>query len=168
MKTSVHLDCKSVVPLFSLWYWIVGVWRTLYNYGLVITNSASDFSFDFAPHRLLHHPRLYKYVHKTHHEWTAPTGITALYCHPLEHFIANAGPLGLGPLIMGSHVSIACLWIVVAVVNTTISHSGYHLPFLPSSEAHDFHHLKSVHVLDYNMYCIFVQSHGLYWLCSPL
>ena len=30
----------------------------------------------------------------------------------------------------------------VALVSTTISHSGYHLPLLPSPEFHDFHHLK--------------------------
>ena len=28
------------------------------------------------------------------------------------------------------------------VINTLIEHSGYHLPFLQSSEYHDFHHLK--------------------------
>ncbi len=32
------------------------------------------------------------------------------------------------------------LWISTAVFSTLISHSGYHLPFLPSSEAHDYHH----------------------------
>lgn len=31
---------------------------------------------------------------------------------------------------------------LLAIFSTTISHSGYHLPFLPSPEAHDFHHLK--------------------------
>ena len=30
----------------------------------------------------------------------------------------------------------------VALVSTTISHSGYHLPLLPAPEFHDFHHLK--------------------------
>ncbi len=77
-----------------------------------------------------------------HHEWTAPTGIAALYCHPVEYFVSNMGPMGLGPIIMGSHMSISMLWFVMGVLNSAITHSGYHLPFCPSPEAHDFHHLK--------------------------
>lgn len=92
--------------------------------------------------RLLHHPMLYKHFHKIHHEWTAPTGITAIYAHPVEHIISNLLPVFLGPMIMGSHLAIAWLWVIVAILSTTISHSGYHFPFLPSPEAHDYHHLK--------------------------
>ena len=33
-------------------------------------------------------------------------------------------------------------WYSCLVVNTLISHSGYHLPLLASSEFHDYHHLK--------------------------
>lgn len=93
-------------------------------------------------HRLVHHPRIYKHVHKIHHEWTAPIGIIALYAHPFEHLFSNLAPPGLGPVLMGSHLSTTWLWYALALVSTTISHSGYHFPFLPSPEAHDFHHLK--------------------------
>ncbi len=46
--------------------------------------------------RLLHHPRLYKYVHKKHHEWTAPIGWVAVYAHPVEHIISNMLPPVMG------------------------------------------------------------------------
>ena len=42
---------------------------------------------------------------------------------------------------MGSHLLTAWTWYVLALLGTVISHSGYHLPLLPSPEFHDYHHL---------------------------
>lgn len=92
--------------------------------------------------RLLHHPRIYKYIHKIHHEWTAPISITAIYAHPIEHLISNVFPVLMGPLVMGSHVATCWLWFALAISTTLVSHCGYHLPLLPSPEAHDYHHQK--------------------------
>lgn len=57
--------------------------------------------------------------------------------------LSNMMPAVAGPMILGSHVTTTSLWYSLALISTTISHCGYHLPFLPSPEFHDFHHLKS-------------------------
>ena len=90
----------------------------------------------------MHHPTLYKRIHKMHHEWTAPIGVISVYCHPVEHILSNLVPLFVGPALCGCHMFTTMVWVVVALLTTTISHSGYHFPLLPSPEAHDYHHLK--------------------------
>jgi len=108
---------------------------------LAVFSLVEEFCFYYS-HRLLHHPRIYKYVHKMHHEWTASIGIIGIYCHPLEHVLSNLFPVVFGPILMGSHLATTWLFFAIALFSTTVAHSGYHFPFLPSPEAHDFHHLK--------------------------
>src|SRR6218665_2532510 len=97
-------------------------------------------------HRLLHYGIFYKLIHKVHHYWQAPIAISAIYCHPLEHFAANLVPVLLGPLIMGSHRSIIAVWLVIVHWITLNDHSGYHFPLAPSPEFHDYHHMMYVSI----------------------
>lgn len=65
--------------------------------------------------------------------------------HLLESFllqVSNMLPVMVGPLAMGSHLSSITVWLSMALIITTLTHCGYHLPFLPSPEFHDYHHLK--------------------------
>jgi sterol desaturase/sphingolipid hydroxylase (fatty acid hydroxylase superfamily) len=52
---------------------------------LVVMSFIYEFYFYYS-HRLLHHRSLYKYVHKVHHEFTAPFSITAMHCHWIGEF----------------------------------------------------------------------------------
>ncbi|KAG0724909.1 Fatty acid hydroxylase domain-containing protein 2 [Chionoecetes opilio] len=93
-------------------------------------------------HRLCHHRLLYKHIHKLHHEWQSPIAITAAYAHPLEHLFVNMAPIMVGPLLLGSHPAVVWVWVFLATLSVLLTHSGYHLPLLPSPQFHDFHHLK--------------------------
>uniref|UniRef100_UPI00358F9596 fatty acid hydroxylase domain-containing protein 2 isoform X2 n=1 Tax=Myxine glutinosa TaxID=7769 RepID=UPI00358F9596 len=124
------IPCGPTLPTF---HWV------LFEVGIHIMLEELLFYYS---HRLLHHPAIYRHIHKKHHEWTAPIGITSLYAHPLEHIMSNMIPPLIGPILLGSHLASTMLWFCMALLSTSIAHSGYHFPLLPSPEAHDFHHLK--------------------------
>merc|ERR1739845_282116 len=48
-----------------------------------------DFVFYWS-HRLLHHPKLYPYIHKVHHESKSTTSLSSVATHPLEYFLGNS------------------------------------------------------------------------------
>lgn len=141
--SALRISCALPLPSFTKVLW-----------DLAVCVVAVEILFYYM-HRLFHHPKLYKLVHKIHHEWLAPVGVASIYCHPLEHAAVNLLPVLAGPILAGSHLSVAWLWFCLVVMSTTINHSGYHFPFLPSAESHDYHHAKFnqcygvVGVLDY-------------------
>ncbi|CRK91231.1 CLUMA_CG004912, isoform A [Clunio marinus] len=110
-------------------------------FDIIVCIFVEEFGFYYS-HRLMHSKRIYKHIHKQHHLWQSPVAVTAIYAHPIEHIFSNMLPPFLGVLICGSHITTAWLWFSMALLSTLNAHSGYHFPFFPSPEAHDFHHLK--------------------------
>ncbi|XP_058062546.1 fatty acid hydroxylase domain-containing protein 2-like [Anopheles bellator] len=93
-------------------------------------------------HRMFHSRHFYQSFHKQHHEWRAPVALSAMYAHPLETLLNSLPPILLGPGIMRSHLFTTVVWMTFVTWDSLGDHSGYHLPFLGSSEAHDYHHLN--------------------------
>ncbi|XP_041777328.1 fatty acid hydroxylase domain-containing protein 2-like [Anopheles merus] len=142
--------CTGLPLLFLMYYLLPGQTRdtirqlptfvtVVWQLGVCILIEEVMFYYS---HRLLHDGRIYRYIHKRHHEWTAPIAITAMYAHPVENVLSNLLPIAVGVWTTGCHISVAWLWFTLAISNTLHVHSGYHLPLLPSPEQHDYHHLK--------------------------
>jgi len=97
-------------------------------------------------HRALHIPVLYKAIHKVHHTFSTPFGLTASYAHWSEILILGI-PTFLGAAILRSHYFTFFCFIIFRQMDAVMTHSGYDLPhpfdFLPffgGTVPHDFHH----------------------------
>jgi len=98
-------------------------------------------------HRFLHWKKIYKYIHKVHHEHQSPFGIAAEYAHPLETVFLGIGTV-LGPFLFAKHLASLWVWLAFRLWETIEDHSGYDVPFNPTNLIpfwggpvhHDFHH----------------------------
>ncbi|KAL5010100.1 hypothetical protein ScPMuIL_012405 [Solemya velum] len=109
-------------------------------------------AWHFWLHWALHDKRIYKHIHKLHHNYPAPFGMVAEYAHPLETIVLGFG-FFFGILIFTNHFILMWAWVVIRLVETIDVHSGYDFPYLnplhlipfyAGARFHDFHHKNFV------------------------
>jgi len=110
-----------------------------------------DFYF-YWMHRIMHHPKLYRYIHKVHHTSTNPSPWTAYAFHPLEAII-EAGIITLIAFTIPAHRSAIAIFFIFQIIYNVYGHTGYELwpknfhktwigRFVNTSVAHNMHHKK--------------------------
>ncbi|KAI1202571.1 hypothetical protein F5X97DRAFT_214044 [Nemania serpens] len=94
-------------------------------------------------HRGLHHPLVYKHLHKPHHKWIMPTPFASHAFHPIDGF-SQSFPYHLYPILfpLNKYASVA-LFIFVNFW-TIMIHDGEYVadsPVLNGAACHTMHHL---------------------------
>lgn len=125
-----------------------------YGWGWIIASAALvlflDDTFFYWSHRAMHHPKLYRFFHKVHHESTDPSPLTSFAFHPSEAVIEQLMHFVL-PFVMPLHFGVVLFWQLFSMLNNVLAHLGYELypanwvklPFLKyktASTHHNMHH----------------------------
>jgi len=94
-------------------------------------------------HRGLHHPRVYKTLHKAHHKWIMPTPFASHAFHPLDGF-AQSTPYHLFPFLFPLNKVAYVLLFMFINVWTIFIHDGEYVsnsPIINGAACHTMHHL---------------------------
>lgn len=106
---------------------------------LILTYLVADCWF-FHMHVMLHSSDLYRNLHKMHHKYRSPYGLTALYCTGYEVIFLNTFAAGLGIIIFSVPTPYVYMWFFLVSLNSVCSHSGYKFWILIDG-SHEIHHI---------------------------
>lgn len=106
----------------------------------------------FFTHRLLHHPKIFKYVHLVHHQSKDPSPFASFSFHPIEAFIQGF-ILVIFAFLFPVHYIALIAWQLVEMTLNVVGHSGYEiypknflknkfLNWKTTSTHHNMHHSK--------------------------
>lgn len=101
-------------------------------------------------HRMMHHPKLFKYFHLTHHKSHNPSPWSAYAFHPLEA-IVEGGIILLLAVSISAWTPIFILFFIFQLIVNVYGHTGFELfpksfnknwigKWINTSVAHNMHH----------------------------
>jgi Delta7-sterol 5-desaturase len=104
-------------------------------------------------HRLMHHPKLFKYIHKIHHFSHNPTPWATFAFHPIEAMLEFA-VLPLAVCIIPMHPIVVFAWSLWMITWNVIGHLGFEIfpshfvkhrffRWFNTSTHHNLHHQRS-------------------------
>ncbi len=80
-------------------------------------------------HRTVHSPKLYKYIHRVHHDSIDTTPFTSYSFHPIEAALEIV-PMGLIMILayfFPVHILALVIWQILGIALNVLGHSGYEL-----------------------------------------
>ncbi len=145
------------VMLLGLWvldrfdltaiYWKVSEYGWIWFLASIAIMALVHDSYYYWAHRFMHHPRVFRRVHKLHHGFHNPTPFASYAFHPLEAIIEVAWILPLA-LLMPIHPGALACYVVLLTVLNVISHLGYETypawvaRWFITSTHHNLHHTR--------------------------
>ncbi|MGY5849091.1 sterol desaturase family protein [Salegentibacter sp. F14] len=136
--TAIYLDPEKYG------YWYLGV-------SLVLVLLIHE-TYYYWVHRWMHHPSIYKSVHKVHHDSLTPTPWTAFSFHPWESFL-EAIILPLILLIVPVNIYVLVFYLLLMTISSVINHLDIEIypktfqktwlgKLLIGATHHHFHHAE--------------------------
>lgn len=121
----------------------------LFTFPLVIV--AHDAWF-YWTHRAMHHPKLFRHMHKTHHLSRVPTPFTAFSFDPLEA-LSHALFTTIFVLLVPVHPGVMAFHFVFMIIRNVMGHTGFELMpkwwlntgwtrWVNTTTHHDLHHQR--------------------------
>lgn len=110
---------------------------------LLIYFVIEDFS-NYWIHRMLHCKWAFEKIHKVHHEYEAPFGLSSPYAHWAEIIILGI-PSFLGPVLVPGHITTYRLWFILRQLEAIETHSGYDFPWSPTK--YIYHFMEGLHTM---------------------
>ena len=101
-------------------------------------------------HRWMHRPKIYRLVHKWHHDSIETTSFTAFSFHPIES-ILQALMIPVLIIFLPMHLSVLLLFLIIMTISATINHAGIEIypasfnrhwlgKWIIGATHHDLHH----------------------------
>jgi Delta7-sterol 5-desaturase len=142
-----YMSTKGYTKLYT----DASAYHPIWNFGVFFILLLIDDAWFYWCHRLMHHPRLYKYIHAEHHKSVDVNPVTSLSFHFIEPTILTLWIIPMS-FIVPIYVPVLGAVQLWGLLDNIKSHLGYEffpktfnkswLRFLTTSTYHNMHHTK--------------------------